>query len=258
MNRVALVSGGSRGIGRAISLALAGVGCDVAVNYRRDEDSAIGTVEAVEALGRRGLAVRASVDDWDAVAAMVTRVVDELGAPSVLVHSSGVASRGRSVVDTDLDDLERAVRTHAFGAFYLAKLCVPHLRQHPRGDIVVVSSTATQALDANSSPYNMGKAALEALAMTLAKELQRDGIRVNIVAPGLVATEMGDRLVKALTGGRAAAADELDAQFPFGHVCRPDDVAEVVRWLVTEAGYVSGVRIQVDGGGFARARLPRV
>lgn len=254
MSRVALVSGGGRGIGRAIGLALAGDGIDVAVNYRRDEEAAAATVEDIKALGPRALAVQASVDDWDADVAMVDRVVGALGPPSILVHSGGIASRGHSVADTELDELERVVRTHAFGGFYLAKLCIPYLREQPRGDIVVVSSVAAKALNANGSPYNMGKAALEALALTLAKELQSDGVRVNIVAPGLVATEMGDRLVKALSGGAVSAAEQLDKGSPFGRVCRPEDVAEVVRWLVSDAaGYVSGARIPVDGGGAATA-----
>lgn len=250
MTRVALVSGGSRGIGRAICLALAEDGCDVAVNYRRDVEAAEATVQDVERLGGRAIAVGASVDDFAACEAMVARVVDELGPPSILVHNGGIASRGNSVVDTDLDELDRVIRTHAYGGFHLAKLCVPHMVGHDRGDVVMISSVATDGLSANGSPYNMGKAALEALAMTLAKEVQPHGIHVNVVAPGLVATDMGDRLTKAITGGKATTADALDARAPFGRVCRPEDVAGVVRFLVSDgAGYLSGVRVRVDGGG---------
>jgi NAD(P)-dependent dehydrogenase (short-subunit alcohol dehydrogenase family) len=250
MNRVALVSGGGRGIGRAVALALAEDGCDVAVNYRRDVDAAEQTVKEIEALGRRAIAVAASVDDWDACVAMVDRTVAELGPVSILVHSGGIASRGNSIVDTDPAEFDRVVRTHLYGGFHLAKLCVPHMKAESRGDVVMISSVATDGLGANGSPYNAGKAGLEALAMTLAKEVQRDGIHVNVVAPGLVATEMGDRLTKAMTGGQASAASELDAGAPFGHVCRPEEVADVVRWLCSDAaGYVSGVRIRVDGGG---------
>lgn len=251
-NRVALVSGGGRGIGRAICLELAAMGCDVAVNYRRDVEAAEATVADVEALGRRAIAVAASVDDWDACVAMVDRVVDELGPPSVLVHNGGIASRGNSVVDTDLAELDRVIRTHAYGGFHLAKLCVPHMIGQERGDIVMISSVATDGNAPNGSPYNMGKAALEALASTLAKEVLRHGIHVNVVAPGLVSTDMGDRLAKATTGGRAQVAADLDATAPFGHVCRPEDVARVVGFFVSDAaGYVSGTRIRVDGGGGA-------
>lgn len=252
MTRLALVSGGSRGIGRAICLALAEGGCDVAVNYRRDADAAERTVKDVEDLGRRAVAVSADVSDYASCEAMVARVVDVLGPPSIVVHSGGIASRGNSVVDTDPAELDRVIRTHAYGGFHLAKLCVPHMVGRPRGDVVMISSVAADHLAANGSPYNMGKAALEALAMTLAKEVQRHGIRVNVVAPGLVATEMGDRLAKALTGGAATAAHDLDSRAPFGHVCTPEDVANVVQFLVSDGGgYVSGARIQIDGGGSA-------
>ena len=250
MTRVALVSGGSRGIGRSICLGLAADGCDVAVNYRRDAEAAEQTVKEIEALGRRAIAVAADVSDYEACEAMVNRTLEELGAPSILVHNGGIASRGQSVVDTDVAELDRVVRTHAYGGFFLAKLCIPHMAGHDRGDIVMISSVATDGLSANGSPYNMGKAALEALAMTLAKEVQQHGIHVNVVAPGLVATDMGDRLTKAMTGGAAQAAHDLDSRAPFGHVCTPDDVANVVRFLVSDAGgYLSAVRIKVDGGG---------
>lgn len=250
MTRVALVSGGGRGIGRAISLALAEDGCDVAVNYRKDVDAAERTVKDVEALGRRAVAVAGNVGEWDDCVGMVDTAVDALGPISILVHSGGIASRGNSVVDTDPDEFERVVKTHAFGGFYLAKLCVPHMTGQDRGDVVMISSVATDGLAPNSAPYNAGKTALEAIAYGLAKEVTRDGIHVNIVAPGLVATDMGDRLTKAMTGGKVETADALDKGAPFGHVCRPEEVAEVVRWLVSDkASYVHGVRIPVDGGG---------
>ena len=116
--------------------------------------------------------------------------------------------------------------------------------------MVFISSVATTTNAGHGGPYNMGKAALEALALTLAKEEQPHGIRVNIVAPGLVVTDMGDRLAKALTGGAVTSSTQLDATFPFGRVCRPEDVAAVVGFLVSDgASYVSGQRIAVDGGG---------
>jgi NAD(P)-dependent dehydrogenase (short-subunit alcohol dehydrogenase family) len=244
------VSGGGRGIGRAISLALAEDGCDVAVNYRRDVDAAEQTVKDIEALGRRAVAVAGSVAEWDDCVAMVDKAVAELGPISILVHNGGIASRGNSVEDTDPAEFDRVVKTHLYGGFYLAKLCVPHMKGQDRGDIVMISSAATDGLAPNSAPYNAGKAGLEAVAYGLAKEVTRHGIHVNIVAPGLVATDMGDRLTKAMTGGRAETADALDANAPFGHVCRPEEVASVVRWLVSDAaGYVHGIRIRVDGGG---------
>lgn len=248
--RVALVTGGSRGIGRAVAVALARSGLDVAVNYRRDEGAAAETVAAVEALGRRAAAYQASVDSWPDDVAMADAVIGDFGRVDVLVNSAGIASRGQSVADTDPTEPARVVGTHALGPFYLAKLLVPQMRTRGRGDVIVISSVATTDNAANGSPYTMGKAAAEALARTLAREEQAHGIRVNIVAPGLVVTDMGDRLARAVTGGAVEASRDLDAGFPFGRVCRPEDVAAVVDFLVSDAGsYVSGERIAVDGGG---------
>ena len=251
--RTALVSGGGRGTGRAISLSLAAQGAAVAVNFRRDASAAAATVADIEAGGGQARAYQASVDDWEADQAMVAAVAADLGPIDLLVNNAGIASRGLNVADTDPAELERVVRTHAFGAHYLCKLVVPAMRACPRGDIIMISSVAASQLSGWSGPYNMGKAALEALAFTLAKEERDNGIRVNIVAPGLVVTEMGDRLAKAVMG--VSQASDLDAVSPFGRVCRPEDVADVVSYLVSDkAFYLTGQRITVDGGGITPRR----
>jgi NAD(P)-dependent dehydrogenase (short-subunit alcohol dehydrogenase family) len=147
--------------------------------------------------------------------------------------------------------MQRVVATHAFSAHHLSRLVLPSMRERTRGDIVMVSSVATSHMSANGAPYNMGKAALEALARTLAKEERKHGIHVNTVAPGLVETDMGVRLARAMTGDRDMHdLRGLDASAPFGRVCQPNDVANVVLWLVgNEASYVTGQRIECDGGG---------
>lgn len=249
--RVALVTGGGRGIGRGITELLAADGAAVAVNYHRDGDAAADTVAAVETAGGVARAYRASVEDPDADAAMVDAVLADFGFVDILVCNAGIASRGRAVADTDPDEVARVVATHAFSAHHLARLVLPSMRTRPRGDIVMISSVATSHMGANGAPYNMAKAALEALASTLAKEERRHGVHVNVVAPGLVETDMGIRLARALTGQRELDdLRALDAASPFGRVCQPRDVAEVVRFFCTEAsGYVTGQRVEVDGGG---------
>jgi 3-oxoacyl-[acyl-carrier protein] reductase len=249
--RVALVTGGGRGIGRGISELLASEGATVAVNYRKDVDAAEETVKAIESSGGRARAYQASVDDEAQNQAMVSAVLDELGPIDLLVHNGGIASRGKSVADTDMAELERVVRTHALGPHALTRMVLPSMRTRPRGDIVMISSVATSAYAGNGAPYNMGKAALEALAFTLAKEERQHNIHVNVVAPGLVESEMGRRLAKA---GGVDDLRKLDATSPFGHVCQPIDVARVVLWLCSEgAGYVTGQRIECNGGGEIRA-----
>ena len=249
--RVALVTGGGRGIGRGISELLAAHGATVAVNYRRDADAAAETVAGIVAAGGSAAAFQASIDDAEADRVMVETVIAEFGYVDLLVCNAGIASRGQAVADTDPAEMERVVATHAFGAHHLSRLVLPSMRQRDRGDIVMVSSVATSHMGPNGAPYNMGKAALEALALTLAKEERRNGVHVNIVAPGLVETDMGVRLARAMTGDRDMRdLRRLDASSAFGRVCQPADVANVVLWLCSEgAGYVTGQRIECDGGG---------
>ncbi len=247
--RIALVTGGGRGIGRAISEGLAEDGATIAINYRNDEDAAKETLAAIEKAGGKGKIYQASVDDFEACAAMVEQVVNDFGGIDILVNNAGIASRGQSTADTDPMEMERVVRTHAFGPFYMSKLVIPHMRARPRGDIIMISSGATRVFGGWGGPYNMGKAAEEALAATIAKEERDNNIHCNVVAPGLVETEMGRRLARATRGVQDMRS--LDATSPFGHVCQPEDVADVVRYFCSDAAaYVTNERIYVDGGGF--------
>lgn len=251
--RTALVTGASRGIGRGIALALAKAGADIAVNYTRDGDAAAETVAEIEALGRKAKAYQASVTDEDACAAMVAAIEADFGPMSILINNAGIASRGKSVADTDPAELERVIATHALGPHRVSRLALPQLRRHARSDIVIISSIATLHHAANGAPYNMAKAAGEALALTLAKEEVKNGVRVNIVAPSLTVSDMGERLARAITGNDDI--HHLDAKFPFGRVPTPDDVAAAVVWFVSDANpYCSGQKLNIDGAGQASFR----
>lgn len=245
--RRALVTGGGRGVGAAITRALGAAGADVAITYVRDEEKAAATVSAVEALGAKCCAYRGSVADPEDNKAVVEAVVADLGGLDLLVSNAGIASRGRTVAHTDTAELEKVMRVHALGPHELCRVALPQLRRSPRSDIVFISSVAASRFMPGGAPYAMGKAALEALAHTLAREERAAGVHVNIVAPGLVDTEMGARLVRATTG--LGDIRQMDAGSPFGHVCSPEEVAEAVLFLVT-AGYANDQRITVDGGTF--------
>jgi NAD(P)-dependent dehydrogenase (short-subunit alcohol dehydrogenase family) len=251
--RIALVTGGSRGIGRGIALALARAGADVAVNYRREAGEAEAVVQEIRSMGRRAQAYGAAVDDFAACADMVDAVARDFGGLSILVNNAGIASRGQSVADTDPMEMERVMRVHAFAPHYMSKCALPHLRKNARSDIIMISSVATLTHAANGAPYNMGKAAMESLALTLSKEEQKNGVRVNIVAPSLTVSDMGERLAKAVTG--VADIHDLDSKFPFGRVSIPEDVAAAVLWFVSpENVYASGQKLNIDGGGMGAFR----
>jgi 3-oxoacyl-[acyl-carrier protein] reductase len=248
--RVAIVTGGGRGIGRAVSLGLAADGATVAVNYRKDEEAAARTVADINDADGTAAAYQASVASYDDASAMVDRVISDFGQVDLLVNNAGITNRGAPVAKTPVEELERVIATMAFGSHHMCQLVLPSMREEPRGDIIMVSSQSAIKADPYGGPYNMAKAAQESLAFTLAKEEARSGIRVNVVVPGLSNTDMGRRLVKAAM--KVDDIHELDGRFPLGRVCEPEDVADAVRFLVGPGGSnITGQRLVVDGGGFA-------
>jgi NAD(P)-dependent dehydrogenase (short-subunit alcohol dehydrogenase family) len=245
--RRALVTGAGRGIGRGIALELAAAGADVAVNYRRGEEAAEEVVATIAASGRRAVALQASVGEIDELEGLAKRASEELGPIDLLVLSAGIASRGNDIASTDPDELQRVVATHALGAHRLTQLLLPAMRAAPRGDVIAISSSELTAMRARGAPYNMAKAALEAMILTLAHEEAGNGVHANIVAPGLVVTDMGSKLVKAKLGLDDIA--ELDGDQPFGRLCRPEDIGRAVRFLASPAtAMITGQRLVVDGG----------
>lgn len=251
--KIALVTGGGRGIGRAISETLAREGATVAINWVRDEESAAGTMRAIIDAGGTATIHRGSADVPAENEALVEDVVRTHGGIDIVVVNGGVASRGRSIADTTAEEVWSLVATHALGPHQLCRAFVPHMRARGAGHVVFISSVATSGMSANGAPYNMAKAAMEALALTLAKEEVGHGIHVNIVAPGLVETDMGVRLARAIQGKKKDEMQDLramDAASPFGRVCQPQDIADAVLFFCSPAsGYVTGQRLQVNGGG---------
>lgn len=248
MERVALVTGGGRGAGRGIALGLAEDGFDIALTYRKGAESAEATAEEIRGMGRRALAIQSDVSVPADNERAVATTVEELGGLQALVCNAGVASRGRTVADTEADELQRVMSVHALGPHHLCSVAAPHLRNNERADVVFISSVATLNHNANGAPYNMGKAAMESLALTLAKEERVHGVRVNIVAPGLIDTEMGRRLVK----GAANIDDigEVHNKQPFGRICTPEDIADAVRFFMSDRAFlVTGEKLNVFGGG---------
>ncbi|MFA5399479.1 MAG: glucose 1-dehydrogenase [Dehalococcoidia bacterium] len=245
LGKIALVTGGGRGIGRGIALALAREGADIAFNYRRDADAAKSTGAEIVALGRRTLSVQADVTYYEQVKAAVAKTVETFGRIDILVNNAGIASRGRFVGDTEADEMERLFKIHVMGAFYFIREALPIIRKQKRGDIINISSVSPFSCMAGHAPYAVAKAGLNALSSVLAKEEVGHNIRVNTIACGLIETDMGTRLVN----GMGMDIKDLAKNLPFGRVCQPQDVGNLCVFLCSDEGdYISGHPIFLDGG----------
>jgi NAD(P)-dependent dehydrogenase (short-subunit alcohol dehydrogenase family) len=240
--RTALVTGGSRGIGRGIALAFAGEGADIAINYRRDEAAAQDTAARVRALGRRAEVYQADVGDWPEVERMFAAAGKDFGGFDVVVANSGVASRTASVVDTDPSYWDKVLAVDLNGVFYTCKAGVPLLR--PAGNVIVVSSIGADMCAPYGAPYYVAKAGANALVKVLAKELAPEKKRVNCIAPGMVASDMGDRLVAAL-------GKDVVRTIPLGRIGQPEDIGAAAVFLASDdASFITGKILRIDGGVF--------
>lgn len=240
----ALVTGGSRGIGRGIALELAREGANVVVNYRRDEQAASETVAAIEALGRKAIAIGADVADWEAVAFLAERALAAFGHLDIVVANSGVASRVQPVWEMDVDHWHKVVGVNLHGVFYTCKATAKHLVERKKGSIILISSIGADTCAPFGAPYYVAKAGVNALTKSLAKECAPAGVRVNCIAPGLISTDMGDRLMKFY-------GDTLLSGIPLGRPGRPEEIGKMAAYLASDdAAFITGKIIRIDGGAF--------
>src|SRR5215831_15815935 len=232
--RVALVTGAARGIGKAIAVALAQAGANVAVNYRAREADALAVADAVRGLGRHTMAIRADVSDGGAVTYMLAAITSELGGVDVLVNNAGMAIR-RELDDLTEADFDRTIAVNLKSAFLCTQAVLPHMRARRWGRIVNISSGAARGAGAVGLHYNASKAGMEGLTRGYAARLVKQGITVNAVAPSLIETDMSP--------GRPEVAQRI----PLGRLGLPEEVAQVVLMVIGNA-YMTGQTIQVNGG----------
>jgi len=242
-DKTALVTGGGRGIGRAIALEFAREGADVAINYRRDREAAEKTAAEVRTLGRRVVVLQADVSDREAVEAMVAEAVGFLGGLDIVVANAGVAARVAPVAGVDSAEWRRVLATDLDGAFWTARAAVPHVVAR-RGVLLFISSIGADLAGAGGAPYHVAKAGVNALMKVLAKEVAPAGVRVNSIAPGVVRSEMGERLLRY-------HGDAVLQTIPLGRAGEPSEIGRAAVFLASADGaWITGKILRVDGGAY--------
>ncbi|MCK8114188.1 3-oxoacyl-[acyl-carrier-protein] reductase [Anaerosoma tenue] len=239
--RVALVTGGSRGIGAAIATRLAAEGASVAIGFAGREEAASEVVSAIEKAGGRALALQGDISDPDASAALVERTVSEYGRLDVLVNNAGITRDGLLVRMSD-DDWHAVIETNLSGAFYTTRAASRIMMKQRAGSIVNIASVVGMMGNAGQVNYAAAKAGLIGLTKTVARELAGRGVRANAVAPGFIETDMTASLPDAAREGALS-------MIAMGRMGSVEDIAAVVAFLASDdAAYITGQVIAVDGG----------
>jgi 3-oxoacyl-[acyl-carrier protein] reductase len=237
----ALVTGGSRGIGKAIALRLATQGADVAFSYKGNADAAAATVSEIEALGRRAIAIQADVSDMSSAETVVKAALDAFGRIDILVNNAGI-TRDDLIMRMSETDWRDVLETNLFGALWMIKAVTRPMLKARAGRIINMTSVSGQAGQTGQANYSSAKAGLIGLTKATARELASRSITVNAVAPGFVLTELTAGLPEPLVA-------ELIARTPLGRFGTTQEVADAVAFLASdEAGYITGQVLAVDGG----------
>ena len=239
--KVALVTGASRGIGRAIALELAQNGCDIGLIYASNDAAATAVAAEIEALGRKVLTVRCDVSDFAVAKETVNAVITALGQIDILVNNAGITKDGLVAMMSEAN-FDAVVDTNLKGAFNFIRHVYGHMMKRRSGRIVNVSSISGMMGNAGQANYSSAKAGLIGLTKSVAKELAPRGITCNAVAPGFISSDMTAALSDAVV-------EEAKKAIPLKRLGTPEDIAKTVAFLCSDAaGYITGEVIKIDGG----------
>mgnify|MGYP003333484826 FL=1 len=237
----AIVTGGARGIGRAIALALAEAGADVLITYKGNAAAADAVVAEIAAKGRTGVSLKADAADPDSAAAVVAQAMERFGKVDLLVNNAGI-TRDTLIMRMTAEQWREVLDTNLSGAFYMTKAVVKEMLRAKSGRIINITSVSGQAGNAGQANYSSAKAGMIGLTKATAREVASRGITVNAVAPGFITTELTADLPDAIKEG-------VKAQTPLGRFGEPQEIAAAVVYLASrEASYVTGQVLGVDGG----------
>jgi 3-oxoacyl-[acyl-carrier protein] reductase len=246
-SKVALVTGGSRGIGRAIVEMLAARGYRVLFTYASRAGDAAKVEAAVKAAGGEAKSQRADVADQKSAKAVAQATLAAFGRIDVLVNNAGTHLPDVSIADTSAEEWDRVLRINLYGPFHMVQAVLPHMRARKSGNIVNLSSNITNRFPANNCVYTVSKVGVEAFTRILSKEEGRNGIRVNAIGPGPIRTDMLEETMVKIGPARAEA---FIKSVPLGRKGEPGEIAEAVAFLVSDAAsYLTGQIVFVNGGG---------
>jgi 3-oxoacyl-[acyl-carrier protein] reductase len=241
--KTALVTGGSRGIGRAVAIRLATQGADIAFSFRGNADAASETTAALEGLGRKAVAIQADVSEPAAAETVVAGALEALGKIDILVNNAGT-TRDDLIMRMSLDDWEVVLRTNLFGAFYMTKAVTRPMLKARGGRIVNMTSVSGQAGQTGQANYSSAKAGLIGLTKATARELASRNITCNAVAPGFVLTELTQDLPENLQA-------QIVERTPLGRFGTTEEIAAAVAFLASdEAAFITGATLDINGGAF--------
>lgn len=240
-DQVALVTGASRGIGRAIAVQLAQQGCHVVVNYRSDEEGAKQTAAAINALGREALLAPANVADYSACEQMVQAALKKFDRIDILINNAGI-TRDNLLVSMEPEDISDVINTNLFGVMFPTKAVAMQMMRQRYGRIVNISSSAASKPGKGQSNYAAAKGGVEAFTKAMAVELAPRNILVNALAPGVVITDMSGQI-------RELGEEEIKARLLLKRYAEVSEVADLVRWLASpDNQYMTGEILHLDGG----------